>query len=302
VSGDRGGSQAATSPRSPAGLLVETLRLVRFSHTLFALPFALTAMLLAAGGLPESRVIGWILVAMVGARTAAMTFNRIVDRRVDALNPRTAGRSLPAGRLSVGYAWVVFAVACALLVTAAWRLNPLALVLSPVALVTICGYSLTKRFTSWTHLVLGLSLAGAPLGAWIAVRGSLAATPLLLAAAVLFWTAGFDMIYACQDLAAARASGLRSIPARFGAAGALGISRGLHALAVVLLAATGLAARLGPIWFGGVAGAGALLLLEHRLVGPEDLSRLDAAFFRANVGVSLLMLACAAVETLLRPI
>ncbi len=283
----------------PAGLLAETLGMVRFSHTLFALPFALMGMLLAARGLPEGRVILWILVAMVGARTAAMTFNRLADRHLDAANPRTASRSLPAGRLTTGYAWGVFAASALLLVLAAWQLNPLALALSPVALLILCGYSFTKRFTTASHLVLGLSLAGAPLGAWIAVRGDLAAEPVLLGAAVLFWTAGFDVIYALQDLDFDRRAGLRSLPAWLGPAGALRAARAFHLLAILLLAGLGRLAGLGTAYHAGLAVAAALLVYEHWLVGPADLSRLQIAFFRVNVAIGLILLAATSADLLL---
>lgn len=277
--------------------LRETLALVRFAHTLFALPFALIGMLLAADGMPPGRVVAWILAAMVGARTAAMAFNRIVDRRFDAANPRTAGRSLPAGRLTVRWAWGVFGAGTALLLVAAWRLQPLALALAPLALAILCGYSLTKRFTAWTHLVLGLALAGAPLGAWIAVRGGLALEPLLLAAGVLTWTAGFDIPYACQDIGADRAAGLHSLPARWGPERALRAARVLHTASVVLFAGAGLAGGRGWPWFAGVGGAALLLALEQRLVSADDLSRLDLAFFRLNVAVGVLLLIATVIET-----
>ena len=277
--------------------LRETFALVRFAHTLFALPFACIGMLLAADGLPPARVVGWILAAMVGARTTAMAFNRIVDRHFDAANPRTSGRSLPAGRLTVTWAWGVCAAGTVLLLVAAWRLQPLALALAPLALLILCGYSLTKRFTDWTHLVLGLALAGAPLGAWIAVRGGVATEPLLLAAAVLLWTAGFDIPYACQDTEADRAAGLHSLPARWGPERALRAARLFHLGSVALFAAAGLAGGRGWPWFAGVAGAAMLLALEHRLVSARDLSRLDLAFFRLNVAVGLLLLIATAIET-----
>ena len=282
-----------------AGLVGETLGLVRFSHTLFALPFALVGMLLAARGLPEGRVIFWILLAMVGARTAAMAFNRLADRHFDAANPRTAARALPAGRLRPGHAWALFAAAALLLVLAAWRLNPLALTLSPLALAILCGYSLTKRFTSWSHLVLGLSLAGAPLGAWIAVRGGIEAEAFLLGGAVLFWTAGFDVIYALQDLDFDRAAGLHSLPARLGASAALRLARLFHLAALLLLVALGWAARLGAAYHAGVVAAAGLLIYEHVLVRGGDLSRLQTAFFRLNVAVGLILLAATSADLLL---
>ena len=274
----------------PFGRLGETLAMVRFSHTLFAMPFALMGMILAARGLPAPRVIVWIVVAMVGARTAAMTFNRLADRRLDAANPRTAGRALPAGRLTPAYAWGIFALSVFLLVLAAWRLNPLALRLSPVALGILCAYSLTKRFTAWTHLFLGLTLAGAPLGAWIAVQGGVSREPFILAGAVLLWTAGFDIIYALQDVEFDRKAGLHSLPAHLGPRPALRLAGFFHVLAVALLVALGLAAGLGPFYFAGVVLAGGLLLFEHAIVSPANLSRMQLAFFRVNVAVGILLL------------
>lgn len=274
----------------PFGRLGETLAMVRFSHTLFALPFALTGMLLAAGGLPPARVAGWILVAMVAARTAAMTFNRLVDRHLDAANPRTANRSLPAGRLTPFYVTGVFIAAVALLAVAAWRLNPLALALTPLALIILCGYSLSKRFTSFSHLVLGVALAGAPLGAWIAVRGEVAVEPFLLAAAVMLWTAGFDVIYALQDEQHDRSAGLHSLPVLLGPAGALWVARACHALTIVFLMALGRSAALGWIYGAAVAASAVLLLVEHLLIRPDDLSRLQLAFFRVNIALGLIVL------------
>src|SRR5436305_8436262 len=212
------------------------LEMIKIEHTLFALPFAFLGMLLAAGGWPPWRSVGWIVVAMVGARSAAMAFNRLVDRRIDAANPRTAGRALPAGLVSPAAVTLFVLVSSGLLVVAAWQLNPLALALSPVALGILFLYSYTKRFTWAAHLFLGLSLSGAPLGAWIAVRGAVQATPVILALAVLTWTAGFDVLYALQDLDFDRRTGLFSIPARFGVRGALWISGAFHVLTLTLLA------------------------------------------------------------------
>ena len=279
--------------------LRETLALVRFSHTLFALPFALIGMLLAAEGLPAAATLAWILAAMVGARTAAMAFNRLVDRHFDAANPRTAARALPAGRLTAGHAWGVFGAALALLLLAAWRLNPLTLMLAPLAVVILCGYSLTKRFTAWTHLVLGLSLSGAPLGAWIAVRGSVALPPLLLAGGVLFWTAGFDVIYALQDVDFDRRARLHSLPARYGAVAALHLARLFHLLAVVFLLATGASAGRGWPYLLGTLLAAALLAYEHVIVSPDQQARLQIAFFRVNVAVALILLGATSIDLLL---
>ncbi|TDI28108.1 MAG: 4-hydroxybenzoate octaprenyltransferase [Acidobacteria bacterium] len=280
------------------GRLGETLAMVRFSHTLFAMPFALTGMLLAAKGLPRFEVWGWILVAMVAARMSAMTFNRLIDRHLDAGNPRTANRSLPAGRLTPLYASGVLAVSVALLLLAAWRLNPLALKLAPLALVIICGYSLTKRFTSLSHLVLGLSLAGAPLGAWVAVRGDVRLEPLVLATAVLFWTAGFDIIYALQDEQFDRSAGLHSLPVSLGPDGALMVARLFHLLTIILLLALGRVATLGWFYTAAVMGSAMLLIMEHWLISAADLSRMQMAFFRLNVAMGLIVLAGTGVDLL----
>jgi len=267
-----------------------TLEMIKFQHTLFALPFALAGMVLGAGGVPAAGTAFWVVVAMVGARSAAMAFNRIVDREIDARNPRTAGRPLPTGRLSLGFAWGFTLTAAAGFVAAAAMLNPLCLALSPIALAVILGYSFTKRFTAASHFVLGLALGIAPLGGWLAARGSFDAPPLLLTAAVLSWTAGFDILYACQDIAFDRRERLFSIPARWGAARALRLAAGLHLLTVGLLAALAPIAGLGWIYAGGVAAIAALLLYEHSLVSPADLRRLDVAFFRVNAWVSVIVL------------
>ncbi len=281
------------------------LEMIKFEHTLFALPFAFMGMMLAAEGWPSWRTVGWIVVAMVGARSAAMGFNRLADRRIDAENPRTASRALPAGQVSPGWVAGFVAVSAALLVVACWRLNPLTLALSPVALAVVLGYSYTKRFTWASHLVLGLALAIAPVGAWAAVRGTLEPTPFLLAGAVLLWVAGFDVLYALQDLDFDRRRGLHSIPARFGIVGSLWISGVLHALMLGLLAllpalyASGGGPRLG--WIYGLGWLGCLLLVayQHRLVRPGDLSRLDAAFFQTNGALSLWLFAATAADLLL---
>jgi 4-hydroxybenzoate polyprenyltransferase len=249
--------------------------MIKFEHTIFALPFAFLGMMLAAEGWPEWRTVGWI--------------------------PRTADRALPRGEVSPAFVAGFVVVSAALLVFAAWRLNPLALMLSPVALVVVLGYSYSKRFTSWSHLVLGLALAGAPLGAWIAVRGDARPAPLLVAGAVLLWVAGFDILYALQDLEFDRRRGLRSIPVRFGGTGALVVSAILHLAMLVLLALLPLAypPGLGIGWWVGVAGCAALLGWQHRVVRPGDLSRLDAAFFRANGLLAVWLFGAAAVDLLL---
>jgi len=308
--------------KSFTGQVKTVLEMVKIEHTLFALPFAFMGMLLAAGGWPPWRTVGWIAVAMVGARSAAMGFNRLVDRRIDAANPRTAGRALPAGLVTPAFVAGFVAASAALLVLAAWQLNPLALALSPVALAVLLLYSYTKRFTWASHLVLGLSLAGAPLGAWIAVRGAVAAPPLALAGAVLLWVAGFDVLYALQDLDFDRRAGLFSVPARFGVRAALWLSALLHAAMLALLAwlpwlyrlpgeavgavggpvgltwpAAG-AAGLGAAYWVGWAGCLALISYQHAVVRPGDLSRLDAAFFQANGALSVWLFGATAVAIL----
>jgi 4-hydroxybenzoate polyprenyltransferase len=276
-------------------------RLVKIEHTLFALPFAFLGMLLAARGIPPWRTVLWIVVAMVGARSAAMAFNRLVDRRIDAKNPRTATRALPAGQLTPAFVAAFVAVSAALLVIAAWQLNPLAFVLSPVALGVIFLYSYTKRFTALCHLVLGLALSGAPLGAWIAVRGDVAAAPLVLAGAVLLWVAGFDVLYALQDVEVDRRQGLFSIPARLGVERALWVSALLHLGTLVLLALLPrlYAPGLGVGYWVGVAGCAALLAWQHWVVRPGDLSRLNAAFFTANGVLAVWLFAATAVDVAL---
>ncbi|HEY3582436.1 MAG TPA: UbiA-like polyprenyltransferase [Pyrinomonadaceae bacterium] len=268
-----------------------TLEMIKIEHTLFALPFALLGALLAANGLPTVRQVLWIIVAMVGARSAAMAFNRIADRNFDARNPRTANRAIPAGLLSVGFVWAFTIVAAAVFLLAAAMLNRLTLILAPVALASVLLYSLTKRWIQFSHLVLGWCLSIAPTGAWIAVRGEVgSAAPLLLSLVVLLWTAGFDVLYACQDYDFDRREGLRSIPARVGIERALWTSRGLHAGAFVALLALYLVTNLGPLAFAGVIATGALLIYQHRLVRADDLGRLNAAFFTTNAFVSVILL------------
>lgn len=282
--------------------LVTVLDMIRFEHTLFALPFALLGMILAAHGWPSWGTVFWIAVAMVGARSAAMGFNRLADRHFDAANPRTAQRALPAGEISPGWVAGFVLISALLLVVAAWRLNPLALKLSPVALAVLLGYSFTKRFTWASHLILGLALAGAPLGAWIAVRGDVAWTPLVLAAAVLLWVAGFDVLYALQDRDFDRDAGLHSIPARFGVSGALWISGVLHVGVLALLAWLPSVYPPGLGWAYGVGWLGCLALLawQHWVVRPKDLSRLEPAFFQANAYLSVWLFAAVAVDILPR--
>lgn len=272
------------------GRLRIVLEMIKIEHTLFALPFAGVGAILAARGLPSWPTLGWILVAMVGARSAAMGFNRLVDRDVDARNPRTRNRALPAGLIGVPFVVGFVAAASALLVLAAWMLNPLALALSPVALGIVFLYSTTKRWTHWSHAWLGLALSVAPMGAWIAVRGSFGVPPFLLSAAVVFWLIGFDIIYALQDEAFDRESGLHSLPVRYGARGALRIARASHAAMVASLVGLGVVAGLG-VWYGiGVVATAGLILAEHLLISPTDLRRLNAAFFQANVAVAMALL------------
>src|ERR1041385_7561026 len=266
--------------------------MIKIEHTLFALPFAFLGALLAANGLPALSQILWIIVAMVGARSAAMAFNRIADRNFDARNPRTATRAIPAGLLSVAFVWAFTIVAAALFLFAAAMLNRLTLILAPIALASVLLYSFTKRWTQFSHLVLGWCLSIAPTGAWIAVRGAMhSAVPLLLSLVVLLWTAGFDVLYACQDYEFDRREGLRSIPARVGIPRALWISRGLHAAAFLALVWLFVVTKLGPIALVGVIATAALLVYQHRLVRAGDLSRLNAAFFTTNAFVSVILLA-----------
>jgi 4-hydroxybenzoate polyprenyltransferase len=269
-------------------------RMIRFSHSVFALPFALASAALASGPEVRAAQIAWIVVAMVGARSAAMAFNRLADQAIDARNPRTATRELPRGALSRTEVWLFVAASAALFVLAAAMLNPLCLALSPLALLVILGYSFTKRFTVLCHLFLGLALGIAPVGAWIAIRGQFDVAPIILGAGVLAWVAGFDVLYALQDVDFDRRAGLHSIPARVGVGPALLVSRLLHTGAVALLLAVYPFARLHPVYLAGVAGIALLLVHEHRLVRADDLSRLDAAFFVVNGWISLAYLAVAA--------
>jgi len=270
------------------------LEMIKFEHSVFALPFALTAALLAARyapasrGWPSARQIFWITVAMVGARSAAMTMNRIADVHYDRLNPRTANRALVTGSLSLRFAWAFALVSSVALVLAAWQLNPLALELSPVALAVLFFYSYTKRFTTWSHLVLGFCLGMSPAAAWIAITGGLDRRMLILCAAVTLWVAGFDVLYACQDIEFDKEAGLYSVPKTFGVARALGVARSMHALMVALLGWLAWSFHLPwPAW-AGIAVVAALLGYEHSLVKPNDLSRINAAFFTLNGYISLL--------------
>lgn len=264
--------------------------MIKFEHTVFALPFAFLGAVLAADGLPTGWQIIWITVAMVGARSAAMTFNRIVDRDIDAANPRTANRELPTGKLSVGFAWMFFVVSVALFLLAAYLLNWLTFALSPVALLSILGYSYAKRHTAFAHLLLGWALAISPTAAWIAVRGAIdSEVPLLLSLLVLMWTAGFDVLYACQDFEFDKQAGLLSIPARFGIKNALWIARLFHLQAFIVLLLLYFVTGLGWLALVGVLAVGVLLVYQHTLVKPNDLSRMNAAFFTTNAFVSIIL-------------
>ncbi len=270
--------------------LKTTLEMIKFEHTLFALPFAFLGAILAADGLPTLWQILWITAAMFGARSAAMTFNRIIDRRYDAENPRTAGRELPSGKLSVNFAWAFFAASVVLFALAAYSLNWLTFILSPVALVSVLGYSYAKRYTSFAHLILGWSLAISPTAAWIAVRGTLdSEIPLLLSLLVMMWTAGFDVLYACQDFEYDVKAGLRSIPARFGIKKSLYIARLFHLQAFIVLVLLYLFTDLGWLALIGVIAVGILMIYQHTLVKANDLSRMNAAFFTTNAFVSVIL-------------
>ena len=286
-------SSQSISATTKKGRLRTILEMIKFEHSVFALPFALVGALLAArdaGRLPTRFQIFWIILAMVGARSAAMTINRIADLEYDRRNPRTAMRALPTGELSVGFAWAFTLAASALLVVAAWQLNPLALKLSPVALAVLFFYSYTKRFTTWAHFVLGFCLGMSPAAAWIAIRGSLDARMLILCAAVTLWVGGFDVLYACQDIDFDKTAGLYSIPKKFGVAGALLIARVMHVVMISLLAWLAWSFHLAwPAWMG-IAVVATLLYYEHSLVKPNDLSKINAAFFTVNGYISLLFL------------
>ena len=276
-------------PRALAGRRVTLLEMIKFSHTLFALPFALTGMVLASGGLPPGRVVFWILIAMIGARTAGMAWNRIADRHIDAKNPRTADRHLPTGKVAATEAWALTLAGAVLTVIAAYYLNPLCLALSPVALLALFVYPYTKRFTSFCHYFLGICLSAAPLGAWMAVTGRMEWKILPLSLAVVLWVAGFDVLYALGDLEFDHSQNLHSIPRKIGVAWSLRLAAFLHAVMFVLLLMQVLLFGLGPVYLLGLAVVAVLLIHEHSLVSPEDLSRLDAAFFTMNGVISVVV-------------
>lgn len=274
------------------------LEMIKFSHTVFALPFALTGAVLAAGGLPSGWQLFWVVLAMVGARTTAMGLNRLIDAEIDARNPRTAGRAIPAGLLDKGTvaAWVAAAVL--LLLYAAAQLNPLCLKLAPVALFFLGLYSYCKRFTAMAHVVLGICLAAAPVGAWIAIRGSVAPAPILLGIAVLFWVAGFDILYALQDMEFDRQAGLHSIPVRLGVRGSLWTARFFHLVMLGLLAALPALLPLGNWYLAGLGLTCLLLGYEHWLLRGGDLTKLDAAFFNMNGYISVTLFLFTLVDAL----
>jgi len=278
--------------------LVATLEMIKWEHSIFALPFALCGAMLAAGGVPSVHQLVWIIVAMVAARSAAMSFNRLADASIDAANPRTQARALPAGILTHGFVRIFVLFSAAVFLLAAWELNRLAFLLSPIALAVLLLYSYTKRFTRWSHVVLGLALGIAPAAAWIAVRGSLDPRILLLTAAVTFWVAGFDVLYACQDLDFDRGAGLHSIPRYLGIAKSLWVARLFHALMLALLLVLVWAFGLGTMAITGIAVVLLLIGYEHSLVSKDDLSKLNAAFFTMNGVISVVFFVFVALDLL----
>jgi 4-hydroxybenzoate polyprenyltransferase len=274
--------------------------MIKWEHSIFVLPFALSGAMLAANGLPSGHALAWIVVAMVAARSAAMAFNRWADATIDAANPRTQTRALPAGTLTLGFVITFVLVSCGLFIVAASQLNRLSFILSPFALAVVLLYSYTKRFTRWSHLVLGFAMGIAPSAAWIAVRGSLDPRILLLTAAVTFWGGGFDVLYACQDFEFDRQAGLHSIPRYFGIGRSLWISRLFHFTMIVLLVCLVAVFGLGKLAIAGVTVVALLLIYEHSLVSPHDLSKLNAAFFTMNGVISIVFMFFLAGDLLLR--
>jgi len=274
--------------------------MIKWEHSIFALPFALCGAMLAAGGMPTAAQLGWIVLCMVSARSAAMAFNRLADARIDRANPRTAKRAIPAGILSNRFVSVFVLTACAVFVISAAQLNRLTLYLSPVALAVVLLYSYTKRFTRWSHLVLGFALGIAPAAAWIGVRGSLDTRILILTAAVTFWVGGFDVLYACQDIDFDRKYALNSIPQAFGIRRALFFSRTLHVVMLALLLSLVIAFGLGKLAVVGVFLVALLIFYEHSLVSADDLSRLNAAFFTMNGVISVVFFVFVAADLLVR--
>jgi 4-hydroxybenzoate polyprenyltransferase len=277
-----------------------TLEMIKWEHSIFALPFALSAAMLAAGGLPTVSQVTWIIVCMVSARSAAMAFNRLADAQIDAANPRTATRAIPAGVLSSKFVASFVLFSCVIFVLAASQLNRLTFLLSPIALAVVLLYSYTKRFTRWSHLVLGFALGIAPAAAWIGVRGSLDSRILILTAAVTFWVGGFDVLYACQDIEFDRANRLNSVPQSFGVPRALVLARLLHITMLVLLVALVLSFGLGKIAMAGLVVVALLLAYEHSLVTHDDLSKLNAAFFTMNGVIAVVFFLFVAADILSR--
>ena len=278
------------------------LEMIKFSHTVFALPFALAGALLAAQGMPAPEKLFWIILAMVGARTAAMGLNRLIDANIDARNPRTAGRAIPAGLIGKGMTLVFILLSLALLLLAADRLNPLCLLLSPLAVFFLVLYSYCKRFTSLAHVVLGICLAAAPIGAWIAIRGSIDPPALILGSAVLFWVAGFDILYALQDLEFDRKAGLHSVPVALGVEGSLWTARVFHLVMLGLLLGLLVNLGLGAFFMIGILVTAGMLLYEHWLLKDGNLNKLDAAFFNMNGYISVVILVFTAAEVLVNPL
>jgi 4-hydroxybenzoate polyprenyltransferase len=276
-----------------------TLEMIKWEHSIFALPFALTGAVLAAGGWPRLRVLVWIVVCMVSARSAAMAFNRLVDARLDATNPRTAMRALPAGRLSAGFVAGFVVISAGVFLLAAGMLNRLTLELAPLTLAIILAYSYMKRVTRWSHLILGLALGIAPSAAWIAVRGSLDPRIAVLSGAVLLWAGGLDVLYACQDFEHDRAAGLNSVPQSFGLAPAFWIARAMHVGMLCMLLWLVRLFDLGPLAMAGIATVAALLVYEHSIVSPRDLRRMNAAFFMLNGLISIAFFGFFAADVLL---
>ncbi|HZV94634.1 MAG TPA: UbiA-like polyprenyltransferase [Candidatus Nitrosocosmicus sp.] len=264
---------------------------IKFEHTVFALPFAYVAMVLAANGWPDVRIVGWVTLAMVSGRTLAMAVNRLADRWFDARNPRTRGRHLPAGLLTPAQVVAAAVAAGAVFLLSAWMLNPLCLALAPLAILFLVGYSYTKRFTWLSHWILGFTDGTAAAGGWIAVRGGFDPPVFVLWFALTVWIAGFDLIYACQDVEFDRAEGLHSVPARFGIAAALRVAKVCHVLTVAAFALLGVLMGLGVLYWAGVALVAGLLVYEHSLVSPTDLSRLDVAFFNVNGYIAVILFA-----------
>jgi len=275
-------------------------RMIKFEHSVFALPFAFVGALMAASGSPSSKQVFWIVVAMVGARSGAMGLNRIIDRDIDRENPRTRQREIPSGKIKVGEAVSFTVFSLAVFIAAAYNLNPLCLKLSPLAVLVLILYSYTKRFTWMSHFVLGIAISLAPVGAWIAVRGTFDTAILPLSLAVVFWLAGFDVLYALQDIDFDRTRGLFSIPGRFGVKRALALARFFHGVSVALLLSSGLLFGRGPFYWTGMALVSALFIYEHSLVRSDDLSRLDMAFFNMNGYISVTVFVFTLLDYMLR--